>query len=137
MLHSARAVLLASAVIPLAYWVGIALVRLLRTGPADWAPRLTDLGVLYAFGMPLSLAIAVLWGLPMIIWLRARGWLSPWALLAWGALAGGLVAVAFSQVQRGSLLPVQLSPAGGASLGGLGGLVSWWAVVRWGRRSAR
>jgi len=134
--HLFRAVVLASAVIPLAFWATTTLAQLIRTGAGDWSPRVKDLGVLYAFGMPLTLAIAVSWGLPMILWLRRRGWLSPWVLLAWGALAGGLVAVALAQLQRGSLMPVRLSIAGGAALGGLAGLVSWWAVVRWGGRAA-
>ncbi|MCL4865019.1 MAG: hypothetical protein KJZ47_03940 [Gemmatimonadales bacterium] len=71
----------------------------------------------------------------MILWLRRRGWLSPSVLLAWGALGGGLVGFAADLVQRGSLLPVRLSPAAGAALGGLTGLVAWWAGGRRGGRT--
>jgi hypothetical protein len=135
MRHPIRAVLLASAFVPAAYWVGLVLVEFGRGQSRGRAPGLDELAILFAFGMPVALAVALSWGLPMILWLRRRGWLSPWKLLAWGALGGGLVAVAVELVQRGSLLPVRLSPAAGAALGGLAGLVSWWAGGRRGGRA--
>lgn len=126
--HPIRGLVAAAVAAPLAYWVGVSAMALARSERASLFPHLLrELVAVFAFGLPVAGAAALLIGVPSLYGLHRAGWLRPWTVVAAATLAGTLVAALFDFAQQGTLLRVRMSLPGGALVGALAGAGCWWA----------
>jgi hypothetical protein len=120
-------VLVAPAVVPLAITVEIAWESISASGLAGLQDAAYAAILVFAFGLPISYAIMLVFGLPYVLWLRSRNRLS-WAPVYTGAtLLGAALWVGFWQqsMHPPALFTRLLS---GAILGLLVGVVFCWAA---------
>ncbi len=123
--HPIRALLVSAAVVPLGYWLAIMAEATALGGRCGVVRALRELMIISAFGGPTALAMALLWGAPIVYVLIRMGALGATTVVVAGAVGGGLVSLLFAELQGGGLFRVRMPLPLALALGALAGL-AWW-----------
>ncbi|MBI4885818.1 MAG: hypothetical protein HY824_01885 [Acidobacteria bacterium] len=138
--HPIRALLVSTAVVPLGYWLAMVAEATAHGVRFGVVRALRELMIISAFGGPTALAMAVLWGAPIVYVLIRMGALRMTTVVVAGAAGGALVSLLFAEIQRGGLfrvrMPLPLAIALGALAGGAWWLAGGARVVRGDARGA-
>lgn len=122
-----RGLLIGPMVVPVAYWIGIMAFACSRGTCASLSAALRELGVIFAYGLPVTYFAVLVWGAPAVFLFRRLGWLkNPVPLMIVGAIGGALLALLFGFLQEGGLFRVRLPWQAGAALGALAAASCWW-----------
>ncbi len=125
MQHPIRGLLVGPITPPIAYWVVASAHALANGSQFSWLEALRELAVVAAFGVPISYAVALIWGAPVIYALHRLGWLRASTLIVTGALGGLIVALWLYFEQRYALFQVWMPTPVAILLGALAGGVTW------------
>lgn len=132
--HPIRALLVSAAVVPVGYWLAMVAEATAHGVRFGVVRALRELMIISAFGGPTALAMALLWGAPIVyVLLRMRALRTTTVVVA-GAVGGALVSLLFAEFQGGGLLRVRMPLPLAIALGALAG-GAWW--LSGGARAAR
>ena len=122
-----RGLLIGSAIVPLCYWLAMTADAAAHEVRFNFLHSLRELMIITAFGVPVALAAAFMWGAPVVYVLHRLGVLRAATVVVTGAVGGALVGLLFAQFQGGDLLRVRMPLALAVVLGALAGGTCWWA----------
>jgi hypothetical protein len=114
-----RGFLIGPCVAPLGYWL-LVTTDAVQRGAAFSLGKVVQEGVVIGVvGMPLAYAVALIWGLPVVWFLRGVRLLRSSTVIAAGCVGGVALSLWLGDYQRSALFPVRLPAAWAAILGGL------------------
>lgn len=122
-----RGLLIGSVVVPLGYWLAMAADATVHEVRFNLVHSLRELMIITAFGVPIALAAALVWGAPVVYLLHRLGWLRAVTMIVTGAVGGALISFLFAKFQTGGLLVVRMPLPLAAALGALAGGTCWLA----------
>ena len=122
-----RGLLGGALVVPLAYWIAMMVDASAHKVLLGLSGAAREFFMIVAFGVPLAVVVALIWGAPIIYVLHRCGALRAATVVVAGALGGALVALLFHVVQAGVLYRVRMPFPLGVGLGALAGGMCWWA----------
>jgi hypothetical protein len=114
-------------VAPPAYWLGVVGNAWISGARLEWFDAARNLAVIVAYGLPVTYAVTLVWGAPVLYGLRRLGWLHAATLIPAGALGGTIAARFIAMSQQGALFKVLMPLPAGAVLGALTAAACWWA----------
>jgi hypothetical protein len=122
-----RGLLIGSVVVPLCYWLAMTADATAHEVRFNLVHSLRELMIITAFGVPMALAAALLWGAPVVYVLHRLGVLRAATVVVTGAVGGALVGLLFAKCQGGDLFRVRMPLSLTVVLGALAGGTCWWA----------
>ncbi len=122
-----RGLLVGAAVVPLGYWLAMMVDATAHEMRFNLMRALRELMIITAFGVPIALAAALMWGAPVVYVLHRLGALRAVTAVVTGAVGGALVGLLFARFQGGDLFRVRMPLPLAVVLGALAGGTCWWA----------
>lgn len=120
-----RGLLAGAAVVPLGYWFAMMTEATIHGVRFGVVRTLRELMIVIAFGGPMALAMALLWGAPIVYMLTRMGALRATTVVVTGAVGGALASLLFAEIQSGGLFRVRMPLPLAIALGALAGC-AWW-----------
>lgn len=125
--HPIRGLLVGAVVVPFCYWLAMTADATAHEVRFNLMHSLRELMIITAFGVPMALAAALMWGAPVGYVLHRLGALRAVTVIVTGAVGGALVGLWFAKFQGGDLFRVRMPLPLAVVLGALAGGAFWLA----------